>query len=265
MSADPFAQFKAAQREAWGLFTPVEVLTTPPAALLANHARVAAGERVLDAGCGTGVVAVTAARRGARVKGLDLSPRLLEQARANASLAQVEVEFVEGDVEALPYEDAEFDVVLSQFGHMFAPRPEVATSEMLRVLKPGGRIAFSTWPPDQFTGLMFALTARYMPPPEGVAPPPRWGDPAVVRERLGNRVTDLVFERATLFAPMLSPQHFRRFMETTVGPLAKLVETSGDDPDKLRRFRAELDALSSEYFHDNTVRQHFLMTRGRKV
>jgi SAM-dependent methyltransferase len=265
MSTDPFAQFKAAQREGWGLFAPVEALTTPAAAQLVNFADVRSEQHVLDAGCGTGVVAVTAARRSAPVKGLDLSPKLLERARWNAATAEVEVEFTEGDVEALPYGDAEFDVVLSQFGHMFAPRPAVATAEMLRVLKPGGTIAFATWPPEQFTGRVFALTARHVPPPEGVAPPGLWGDPSVIRERLGDAVTDLRFERDTLRPAALSPQHMRSFLESTVAPLAKVVQTHADDPTKLADFRKELDALIAEYFQDNTVRQHYALTRARKV
>jgi ubiquinone/menaquinone biosynthesis C-methylase UbiE len=140
--ADPFGAFKAAQREAWASFVPVEVITTIPAAKLVTFAQVAAGQRVLDVACGTGVVAVTAARRGASVSGLDLSPVLIERARYNADLAGVRVDFTDGDAEALPYPNASFDVVLSQFGHMFAPRPQVVLSEMLRVLKVGGRLAF---------------------------------------------------------------------------------------------------------------------------
>jgi SAM-dependent methyltransferase len=131
---------------------------------------------------------MTPARRGATVSGLDLSPVLLERARYNADLAGVTVDFAEGDAEALAYPDASFDVVLSQFGHIFAPRPQVALSEMLRVLKVGGRLAFSSWPPEHFPGRMFTFLADYSPPPAGTAPPAPpalWGDPTTVRERLG--------------------------------------------------------------------------------
>ncbi len=262
---DPFTQFKSVQKEGWALFAPVEILTSGPAAKLVNYAKIERGQTVLDVGCGTGVVAVTAARKGARVKGLDLSPVLIEKAKWNASLTGTEIDFREGDAEALPYADGEFDVVVSQFGHMFAPRPEVATAEMLRVLKPGGTIAFSTWPPELFTGRMFALTGKYLPPPEGVAPPPLWGDVKVIRERLGERVRDLAFERDMITPPTLSPQHFRHFMETTVGPLVKLISASKDDPAKLKSFRAEFETLITEFFVDNHVRQHFIMTRARKV
>lgn len=266
MSAhDPFTQFKSVQREGWALFAPVETLTAGPASKLTSFAGIKSGQTVLDVGCGTGVVALTAARRGARVKGLDLSPVLLERARWNAEIAGVEVEFKEGDAEALPYRDSEFDVVVSQFGHMFAPRPEVTVSEMLRVLRPGGTLAFSTWPPEMYTGRMFALTGKYMPPPEGVAPSPLWGDPKIIRERLGDRVRDLGFERDLITPTALSPQHFRHFMETTVGPLTKLVSSCKEDPTKLAAFRREFDALISEYFHDNHMRQHYIMTRAIKV
>jgi len=263
MAQDPFVNFKSAQREGWALFAPVEILTTLPAGHLVAYAQINRGEKVLDVGCGTGVIALTAAQRGAKVRGIDLTPALLERAKANAALAEVEIEFREGDVEALPYKDGEFDVVLSQFGHMFAPRPEVAISEMLRVLRPGGRIAFSTWPPELFTGRMFALTGKYLPPPEGVAPPPLWGDPKIVRERLGTKVSQITFEREILFSPALSPKHVRNFFETTVGPLTKLVKTA--DAAQLNTFRSELEQLITEFTRDNHLRQHFLMTRATKI
>src|SRR5580765_7884275 len=133
--ADPLARFKEAQREGWAHFAPLEALTTPPAAELVRRASPRAGQSVLDVACGTGVVAITAARLGARVTGLDLTPELLKRARENAGIADVAVDWHEGDAEQLPFGDADFDVVLSQFGHMFAPRPEVAVAEMLRVLK----------------------------------------------------------------------------------------------------------------------------------
>src|SRR6266853_2295024 len=163
-SADPLARFKAAQREGWAHFAPLEALTTPPAGELVRRASPRAGQRLLDVACGTGVVAVTAARLGARVTGLDLTPELLERARENARIAGVDIEWHQGDVEQLPFADGTYDMVLSQFGHIFAPRPDVAIAEMLRVLKPGKTIAFSTWPPELCIGRLFALTGRYLPP-----------------------------------------------------------------------------------------------------
>jgi SAM-dependent methyltransferase len=262
---DALTRFKAMQRESWGLFAPLAIFTTPAAALLVDWARVKAGEAVLDVACGTGVVAVTAARLGARVKGLDLSPVLLKDARKNAALIKAPIEFTEGDVEALPYGDGEFDVVLSQFGHMFAPRPEVAVREMLRVLKPGGRIAFSTWPPELMIGSMFTLVSRHLPPPPpGVAPPPAWGDPAVIRERLGDAVDKIEFHREEIGFSTLSPAHYRAYLEVTAGPVIKAVEILSPEPAKLAAFRAEFEALAERYFDRNRVRQSFLMTRAIK-
>jgi SAM-dependent methyltransferase len=264
--SDPFVQFKQMQREGWSHFSPLAAMTTPTAAKLVNFAGVKAGQRVLDVACGTGVVAVTCARRGARVTGLDLTPELLEAARENAKIAAVEIDFHEGDAEQLPFPDATFDAVLSQFGHMFAPRPDVAIAGMLRVLKPGGTIAFSTWPPEQFIGRAFALTATYMPPPPpGAMPPPLWGDEKVVRERLGDRVRDITFDRGTMLTPALSPAHSRAVIERSAGPMIKLVEMlSKSDPAKLAQYRREYDALTAEYLQDNQVHQQFLMTRAVK-
>ncbi|MGO9698303.1 MAG: class I SAM-dependent methyltransferase [Xanthobacteraceae bacterium] len=268
-TTDPLAAFKAAQRETWASFVPVEITTTPPAAKLVKFAAVGNGQRVLDVACGTGVVAVTAARRGAKVSGLDLTPVLVERARKNASIAGVEIDFIEGDAEALPYPDASFDVVLSQFGHIFAPRPAVVTKEMLRVLKPGGRIVFSTWPPEHFTGRLFALIARHLPRPapgaDAPAPPPLWGDPNIVRERLGATVTDLTFARETLVAPALSVAHFRAAQEATIGPLTKLIASLANDAGKLAQVRAEFDVMAADIFEDNTVRMPYLMSRATKL
>ena len=266
---DPFTQFKATQREGWNLFLPLEQFMMIPAGKLVAFAKIAPGQAVLDVACGTGVVAITAARAGARVRALDLSPTLLERARENARVTGVEVDFIAGDAEALPYPDSSFDVVLSQCGHMFAPRPEVAVAEMMRVLKPGGRVAFTTWPPDHFTGRMFGLVGKYVPPPPpgapAPAPPPQWGDPNVVRERLGASVKDLVFERDTLVVPTLGPTYSRHLLETTLGPLAKVVSSLQGDPHRLAQLRAELEGLCGEIIHGNEQRQHFLMSRATKV
>lgn len=264
---DPFESFKAAQKKGWAHFAPLEHHTIPAAARLVKRAGVRPGQNVLDVCCGTGVVSITAARLGARVTGLDLTPELLERARQNARIANVDIGWHEGDVEKLPFADASFDMVLSQYGHMFAPRPEVAIAEMLRVLKPGGTIAFSTWPPELFVGRMFALTAGYMPPPPpGVSPPPQWGDPNIVRQRLGAAVKDIFFDRAVMQAFALSPAHHRAVMEKAAGPMVHLVaELSKSAPEKLAEFRRRYDTLTEEYFEDNIIRQDYLITRATKL
>lgn len=266
IAADPLAKFKEVQRQGWSHFAPVEVATTIPAGRLVDFAGVKAGQKVLDVACGTGVVAVTAARRGARVWGLDLTPELLARARENAAIASVNVDWKEGDAEALPYGDGEFDVVMSQFGHMFAPRPDVTLAEMLRVLKPGGMVAFSTWPPEHLVGGIFALVGRYMPPPPaGVSPPSQWGDIALVRQRIGTALKDVVFDRGVMAFPALSVAHNRILMEQTAGPMRKMLELLANEPAKIAAFRAEYDALATPYLRDNVLESGYLMTRGVKV
>jgi SAM-dependent methyltransferase len=266
MSDDPIAKFKETQRQGWKHFAPLEGLTTPAAARLVKFANVRGGQNLLDVACGTGVVAITAARIGARVCGIDLTPELLQRAKENASVASVEIDFREGDAEALPFGDSEFDVVLSQFGHMFAPRPDVAVAEMLRVLKPGGTIAFATWPPELLIGSSFRLVASYMPPlPPGVSPPPQWGDVAVVRERLGSAVKDISFDRGCMLFPALSVKNYRDQIERTAGPMLKLVEMlSTSDPERLAQFRRDYEALAEPYFENNILRQDYLLTRATK-
>jgi len=263
---DAIATFKENQRKSWPSFRPLELFTTISAARLVDHAGVRSGQRVLDVACGTGVVAVTAARRGCQVTGLDLTPELLERARENAELAEVAIDWHEGDAEELPFGDAQFDVVLSQFGHIFAPRPQVAIAQMLRVLKPGGTIAFSTWPPELYQGSNAKLMQRYLPPPpEGVSPPMEWGDPHLVRERLGAAVEDIVFERDVLLSPALSPRHYRIEMEKASPNLQRVLKNLAEnDPTKLARFNQEYEALVSQYFKDNVVRMGYLLTRAKK-
>ncbi len=264
VSTDPFAQFKAAQREGWALFAPLEALTIPAAAKLVTFAGVRPGDTVLDVGCGTGVVAVTAACRGAKVTGLDLTPALLERAKYNAAQAGVSIEFLEGDVENLPFAAGSFDVVLSQFGHMFGPRPEVTVVQMLKVLKPGGRLAFSTWPPEVYTGRMFKLVSEYLPGPAGAAPPYQWGEPTTILERLGNAVSDVTFDRERIMLPGLSPKQIAIRFEESAAPVIKVVQTLKNDAARLGAFRAALEKLVSHYFIDNQVRQDYLMTRALK-
>jgi len=265
---DPIAEFKARQRETWALgnFGEAATFTTVVAGHLVRFAGIESGQRILDVGCGTGVVAITAARHGATVTGLDLTPELLEQARAIAPAAGVrDVEWREGDAESLPFPDGAFDTVLSQFGHMFAPRPEVAVKEMLRVLKPGGRLAFATWPPEHFVGRAFALTARYVQPPPGAAPPVQWGDVNVVQQRLGSAARDVRFERGVMGIPALSPEHFIQWQSAKIGPFIRTVRALEKEPAKLDEYRREISALVASYMDGNVVRHEYLLTRAVKA
>ena len=156
-----------------------------------EHLPIEPGTRMLDLACGAGQLSVMAARLGAIVTGLDLAPNSIEQARARAVAENLNIDFVEGDVESLPYPDASFDLVVSLIGAMFAPRPKLVAAEMLRVCRPGGRIAMGNWMPSGFVGRMFEVHRKYVTPPSEAPPPTLWGVESVVRERLGHGVTDL--------------------------------------------------------------------------
>jgi SAM-dependent methyltransferase len=264
---DPIEQFKQEQKVRWAGFAALENVTGSTAPALVRFVKPRAGATLLDVGCGTGVVGLTAARLGLRVTGIDLTPELIARAKQNAELACVEADWLQEDAENLPFDDQSFDYVVSQFGHMFAPRPEVVTAQMLRVLKPGGTIAFSTWPPELFVGRSFALIGKYAPPPPpGVSPPVQWGDPHIVRERLGAAVKNITFTRSTMVVQTLSPGHYRVFMEQNFGPLSRLLSSlDAAEPTKADALRRELEELAAEYFEDNVLRQDYLLTRAIKI
>jgi SAM-dependent methyltransferase len=142
------------------------------------------GARVLDVACGTGNATIPLARRGATVTGLDMTPHLLEEARARAAREGLRIRFDEGFAETLPYPDASFDVLVSMFGIMFSPLPATVVSEMARVLRPGGGLALASWTPSGFSGKMSAVGGRYLPPPQGAISPLLWGEEATVKDRL---------------------------------------------------------------------------------
>lgn len=162
-----------------------------------ERASIESGESVLDIACGAGQLAIPAARAGARVTGLDVAEEWIIQARARAAEEGLEARFDVGDAEQLPYDDASFDVVISLIGVMFAPRPEVATAEMLRVCRPGGRIILGNWTPEGFVGEFFRTISSHVPPPD-MPSPLLWGDADTVRQRLEPHVSRLQIARSHL-------------------------------------------------------------------
>jgi SAM-dependent methyltransferase len=169
-----------------------------------RRAGISPGEHVLDVACGTGNAAIRAAQAGAQVVGVDLTPELFEAGRELAAEAGVTVTWVEGDAEALPVEDASFDVVLSVFGCMFAPRHEVVARELARALRPGGRLVVTAWTPEGAMGEFFRTIGSYLPPPPAFAQPPLlWGSEPHVRSLFAGTGVDLEFDRE-----LLEPPHF---------------------------------------------------------
>jgi SAM-dependent methyltransferase len=235
------------------------------AAHLVRFAGVTAGDAVVDVGTGSGIAAIVAAQRQARVTGVDPTPPLLAKARENATLAGVEVTWQEGLAEALPFPDGSFDVVLSQYAHMFSAAPDRAADEMLRVLKPGGRLAFAAWTPEGLAPRLMGLSFAYLPPQGPPGPSPfLWGDARGVRDYLGDRVADVRFEHAALQLPALSPGHARRIFEQTFSPTVMLVRMLTDRPEQLSKWRREHDAITGDFFADGRVRFEYLLTRATK-
>jgi SAM-dependent methyltransferase len=191
-------EFKTRQRAMWdaGDYATLSKHIADVGELVAARAEIEPGVRVLDVACGAGNAALPAARTGGRVTGLDLVPKLLDEGRAKAEAAGVEVEWVEGDAEDLPFDDGSFDRVLSTFGHMFAPRHQRVADEMIRVCREGGAIVTATWTPEGIFGDMFRASAPFMPPPPDYAsPPPLWGTEEHVRGMFGSAAKGFEFER----------------------------------------------------------------------
>jgi SAM-dependent methyltransferase len=185
----PMEQIKASMRATWmaGDFGVVAKTISGAAEKFVERLPIVPGMRVLDVACGTGNAALPLARMGAVVTGVDIATNLLVQGRERAAAEGLAVKFDEGDAEQLPYADGSFDAVVTMFGAMFAPRPEVVASELARVLKPGGLLAMANWNPASFTGRMFKVGSMHAPPPPGLVAPVLWGDEVTVRERLGEK------------------------------------------------------------------------------
>jgi SAM-dependent methyltransferase len=212
---------KAKQKATWSAGDYGVVAKNLEASALEFLARtpIEPGSRVLDVACGTGQLAFPAARAGALVAGVDIAPNLIEQARARAESADLDIEFTEGDAEALPYEDASFDLVMSLIGAMFAPRPEVVARELKRVCRPGGRIVLGSWTPEGFIGSFFKTVAKHVPPPSGIPSPLEWGNEEIVRERLGDGIADLKLTRRNYaFRYPFPPADVAEYYLTYFGP-----------------------------------------------
>jgi len=210
---------------------------------------VRAGDRVLDVAAGTGNAAVPAALTGAHVVASDLTPELFEAGRAFAARHGAEVDWQEGDAEALPYADGTFDVVLSCVGVMFAPHHQRAADELVRVTRPGGTIGLISWTPHGFVGDMFRTMKPYAPPaPPGAQPPPLWGDEDHVRALLGDRVTDVVTRRQTVTVDgFATPEAWMRYWKTVYGPTIAVYRHIGGDPDQVAALDRDLTDLATRF------------------
>jgi len=241
-------QLKQRMRGAWmaGDFGQIARYSAQCAEEFVDRRDIQPGARVLDVACGTGNLAIPAARKGAEVWGVDIAPNLLEQARQRAVTENLRAVFEEGDAEQLPYPDAHFDVVLSMFGAMFAPRPDRVAAELARVCRPGGVIAMANWTPESFVAKQFAVGNRYLPPPDGIPAPVLWGDEQVARQRLGACASDIrVARQAADFDYPFSPSEVVQFFRQYFGPTQ--VAFSRLPADAQATYATELESLWREH------------------
>jgi ubiquinone/menaquinone biosynthesis C-methylase UbiE len=257
---------------ALGSYNEFAIFILPVSAHLVRVCNISSNDNILDVACGTGNTAITAKRlkRDAKVTGIDFTPELLAQAKEEAALAEAEdIEWKEGNVQDLPFEDESFDVVLSSFGHMFAPNPEIAIREMLRVTKrDGGRIAFATWPSELINGKLFEAMAKYVSSSSSISPstipsPMQWGNPEVVQKRLGNSVKKIHFERGLVKIPLLSPNHYWKMMSTKSGPIIQSIQTL-KDTQKIESLKRDVLEAIVPYTQDNALRLDYLITNAVK-
>jgi SAM-dependent methyltransferase len=213
--------------------------------LLVDALDVMPGERVLDVACGSGNGAIAAARCFADVTGIDFVPSLLDRGRVRAAAEFLEVEFVEGDAQELPFEDGSFDVTLSTFGAMFAPDQERTADELLRVTRPGGRIGMANWLPEGFVADIFRGTAKHVAMPPVPFPPTAWGTEARLRELFGDRVSKLRVEQRSCTQRFRSPEHWVEYFRRYFGPTIAAFEQLGEDEADV--FEAELVEIARAY------------------
>jgi ubiquinone/menaquinone biosynthesis C-methylase UbiE len=240
---------KERQKLVWGQgdYSVLSRQLAPAAAALAEACAVSAGQEVLDVGAGDGNFALACAREGASVVASDLSPTMVERGRARSEEEGYDVEWVEADAEALPFEDARFDCVGSAFGAFIAPRPDVVARELFRVVRPGGAVGLTAWTPDGVMADMFGIGRRFAPLDPDQPPSERWGDEATARERLEPLAARVDYERRQLVWQAESPEAFVEEFSAAAPTMA--AARRGLPPERFE----ELSALMGEMIDRNNV------------
>lgn len=241
--APDLAAIKTRQQATWasGDYAVIGTTLQIVGETLAEAADVRAGERVLDVAAGNGNATLAAARRFAAVTSTDYVPHLLDKGAARAQAEGLAVSFQAADVEALPFADGSFDVALSTFGAMFAPDHARTAAELLRVVRPGGRIGFAAWTPEGFIGQLFRLVGSHVPPPAGLRSPVKWGDEPYVVELFGPHADDIRCSRRIFNFRYRSPAHWVEVFRTYYGPTHKAFAAL--DGDGQARLQADLLTL----------------------
>lgn len=242
-----FDEIKAKQHTVWssGDYGRIAWLTVPLADTLIEAADLRAGSSVLDVATGTGHVALSAARRFCEVTGIDYVPDLVAVARRRADAEGLTIDVREADAENLPFDDGSYDYVMSAIGVMFTANHQRAADELVRVCAPGGKIALASWTPGGFIGQLLKIVGKHAAPPPGTLPATRWGDPDIVREMLGDRISDLRLTTTSVRERFLSPEHFADHFLTHYGPT--YMAAGRLDEDGRRAFRDDMIALAASF------------------
>ena len=247
--------------EAGGQFFP------PVSSFLTRLVNLQANESVLDVACGYANTAITARLMGAKVTGIDITPKHIALAKEEEKIAGISgIEWEEVDAEDLPFEDESLDIVLSTFGHIFAPNQELAGKEMVRVLKKGGRLGFTSWPLELAVGKLSEVVSKYNPfPPSEAFPPYIWGNPDKIKQLLPG-VNDILFERDTINIPILSPNHYWHDTITKAGFMIQVIEAlrKQNDVEKMELFRKDYIKTLKQYISENVLRMGYLVVKAKK-
>jgi SAM-dependent methyltransferase len=213
----------------------------PAAERLCDACAVSAGQEVLDVGAGDGNFALACGREGASVVACDLSPAMVERGRARSEAEGYAIEWLEADAEDLPFEDARFDCAGSVFAAFLAPRPQVVSRELFRVVRPGGTVGLTSWTPDGVMSELFKIGRAYAPPQPDLQPPELWGDEGIARERLAPHAAHAEFERDTLVWTGDSPAAFVDEMFASTPSMAAARQTL--PPERFEELRTQVGDL----------------------
>jgi SAM-dependent methyltransferase len=238
-----FHVLKGRQRSTWasGNYALIGLLIQIVGETLAESVDLRAGERVLDVAAGTGNATLAAARRFAEVTSTDFVPELLDRAAERVRAEGLYVRFEVADAEALPYSDESFDVALSTFGVMFTPQHKIAADELLRVVRPGGRIGLANWTPEGFLGDLFRLIGSYVPPVAGLKSPMLWGSESHIVELFGSSASDISCTRHMFNFRFKSAAHWIEHFRTCYGPIQKAF--AGLEPESQAKLTSDLTVL----------------------
>jgi ubiquinone/menaquinone biosynthesis C-methylase UbiE len=262
---------KAKHRAMWALGNYPELAADIIADLgttIVDALGIGAGERVLDIAAGAGNAAIPAAQAGAQVVASDLTPELLMAGKRRADELGVQLDWRQADAEALPFADAEFDTVMSTVGIMFAPHHEASANELLRVLRPGGKIGLINWTPEGFIGQMFATMKPYAPPPPpGATPPPRWGDEAHVRSLFGDRVTEFTATKRTVAVTRFdTAEQLRDYFKARYGPTIVTYRNLADDAERVAALDRDFVDLIRRFDSGSTdLEWEYVLVTARKT